>query len=430
MKGRLMISVVVVIVLLTGWCGDAFAQILHKPIPSYMFAHFEENEITFPSGDSTAFVRFFKKLDTLFFFGEGDVNIVHIGGSHVQSGTFSNRMRRNLLSMRYGIEGGRGVVFPFSVAKSNTPSSYYSSYTGKWSYCRNAQAKTPLRMGLTGMAAVTSDTSATVTIVSRERNPMDDSPHDFSFDKVQVLGRTDSDTLVPVLYLDSLMLYPVSHDPDKDLYEFALPRFTDSLVLGTSGGPGEWHLTGIVLDHGRPGLTYHGIGVNGASLHSYFKCEDFERDLALLEPDLMIFAIGINDANTARFNKELFISNYMKMVDMVHRVAPDCAILFVTNNDSFRRSRRSYYLNQNGPVVQDAFYQLARRYDAGVWDLFRIMGGLNSMKQWESAGLANRDKIHFTERGYILIGDLLYNALLDRYLEHLKSVSSQNDGSR
>ena len=203
MKGRLMISVVAVIVLLTGWCGDAFAQILHKSIPSYMFAHFEENEITFPSGDSTAFVRFFKKLDTLFFLG--DVNIVHIGGSHVQSGTFSNRMRRNLLSMRYGIEGGRGVVFPFSVAKSNTPSSYYSSYTGKWSYCRNAQAKTPLRMGLTGMAAATSDTSATVTIVSRERNSMD-SPHDFSFDKVQVLGRTDSDTLVPVLYLDSLML--------------------------------------------------------------------------------------------------------------------------------------------------------------------------------------------------------------------------------
>jgi lysophospholipase L1-like esterase len=152
--------------------------------------------------------------------------------------------------------------------------------------------------------------------------------------------------------------------------------------------------------------------------------------LELLKPDLIIFAIGINDANTSNFNKELFVSNYMKMVDMARRVAPDCAILFVTNNDSFRRSRRSYYLNQNGPVVQDAFYGLARRYDAGIWDLFRIMGGLNSMKQWESAGLANRDKIHFTEGGYILIGDLLYNALLDRYLEHLKSTSSKNNGSR
>ena len=224
------------IVLLLGWSGDAFAQSLHKPIPNYMFAHFEENAISFPSGDSTDFERFFRKLDTLFFFGEGDVNIVHIGGSHVQSGTFPNRMRRNLLSMRYGIEGGRGMVFPFSVAKSNTPTSYFSSYTGKWTTCRNSQAKTPLRMGLTGMAASTSDPSATVTIVSRERNPMG-SPHDFSFDKVQVLGRSDSDSLVPVVHLDSLTLLPVSHDPDRDLYEFILPSLTDSLVLGTSGVP-------------------------------------------------------------------------------------------------------------------------------------------------------------------------------------------------
>ena len=421
--------IMVAVVLLSTWCSNALAQSLHKPIPNYMFAHFEENAINFPSGDSTAFVRFFNKLDTLLFLGEGDVNIVHIGGSHVQSGTFSNRMRRNLLSMRYGIEGGRGVVFPFSVAKSNTPTSYYSSYTDKWIACRNSQPKTPLRMGLTGMAASTSDPSATVTIVSRERNPMG-SPHDFRFDRVQVLGRSDSDTLVPVVHLDTLTLLPASHDPDKDLYEFVLPSLTDSLVLGTSGVPGEWNLTGIVLDHGRPGLTYHGIGVNGASLNSYFKCEDFERDLALLKPDLIIFAIGINDANTPNFNKERFVSNYIQMVDMALRVAPDCAILFVTNNDSFRRSRRSYYLNQNGPVVQDAFYGLARRYDAGIWDLFRIMGGLNSMKQWESAGLANRDKIHFTESGYILIGDLLYNALLNRYLEHLKSTSLKNDNSR
>jgi len=430
MSGRLKsLMVLSATVLLAGWCNEAIAQSLHKPIPNYMFTHFDENAITFPSGDSTDFVRFFRKLDTLFFLGEGDVNIVHIGGSHVQSGTFSNRMRRNLLSMRYGIEGGRGVVFPFSVAKSNTPTSYFSSYTGKWAACRNSQPKTPLRMGLTGMAASTSDPSATVTIVSRERNPMG-SPHDFRFDRVQVLGRSDSDTLVPVDHLDTLTLWPLSHDPDRDLYEFELPSLTDSLVLGTSGVPGEWNLTGIVLDHSRPGLTYHGIGVNGASLNSYFKCEDFERDLALLKPDLIIFAIGINDANTPNFNKERFVSNYIQMVDMARRVAPDCAILFVTNNDSFRRSRRSYYLNQNGPVVQDAFYGLARRYDAGIWDLFRIMGGLNSMKQWESAGLANRDKIHFTEGGYILIGDLLYNALLDRYLEHLKSTSSKNNSFR
>ena len=60
-------------------------------------------------------------------------------------------------------------------------------------------------------------------------------------------------------------------------------------------------------------------------------------------------------------------------------------------------------------------------YGGGFWDLFDIMGGLESMKKWEEAGLARRDKIHFTDEGYAIIGDLLYNALMDKYIEHLRS---------
>ena len=35
-----------------------------------------------------------------------------------------------------------------------------------------------------------------------------------------------------------------------------------------------------------------------------------------------------------------------------------------------------------------------------------IMGGLNSIKLWEDAGLAKTDKIHLTTKGYKLSGDL------------------------
>ena len=42
------------------------------------------------------------------------------------------------------------------------------------------------------------------------------------------------------------------------------------------------------------------------------------------------------------------------------------------------------------------------------------------MKKWEAAGLAKRDKIHFTDEGYVILGDLLYNALMAKYIEHLR----------
>ena len=60
--------------------------------------------------------------------------------------------------------------------------------------------------------------------------------------------------------------------------------------------------------------------------------------------------------------------------------------------------------------------QLAKEYDAALWDLYDIMGGLGSMQRWQNHSLANSDKIHFTHQGYILLGDMLFNALITDYL--------------
>ena len=46
---------------------------LIKPIDDYSFAHFECNHLLYP-GDSTAMERFFQKLDSVVFLGEGNVN--------------------------------------------------------------------------------------------------------------------------------------------------------------------------------------------------------------------------------------------------------------------------------------------------------------------------------------------------------------------
>jgi len=165
-----------------------------------------------------------------------------------------------------------------------------------------------------------------------------------------------------------------------------------------------------------------GIGVNGASLGSYSKCTDLVNDLRLVKPDLVIFGIGINDATAANFSVEDFVARYKVLVSQVRSVNPDCALLFISNNDSFRRVRRKgYVVNTNGQLAEQGFLRLGKDCDAGVWDLFDIMGGLGSMRKWEAAGLAKRDKIHFTETGYELVGDLLFNALMDKYMNHLKT---------
>ena len=110
--------------------------------------------------------------------------------------------------------------------------------------------------------------------------------------------------------------------------------------------------------------------MNGASVPSYLRCDDFERDLELIKPDLIIFGIGINDAAEKDFEKETFKQNYAELISIMQRVNPDCALLFVTNNDSFKSKRvkkkRVYEVNPNGKIVQEAFKEMVGKGRIGT----------------------------------------------------------------
>ena len=397
------------------------AQSLNKNVPEYDFARFDRNRITL-FADSSAFERLFEKMDSLYFLGKGHLQIVHMGGSHVQAGTFTGRLRNNLLSLQPGLDGGRGLVFPFSAAGTNNPSSFLAGHTGIWRAAKNTQANPGKRLGLTGMALSTSDRRASVTLTTIPRDPRPGDPV-FRFNRVQVLGYSSEGDRAPMILAgprDTLYGVPL---PEEAGWVFDLPTLTDSVRIAVTGTSGEWTLTGIFLDNPFPGITVSEIGVNGASLVSYSRCQDLQRDLKLLSPDLAILAIGINDATGTDFSEEVFLQRYRRLVEEIRTANPDCAILFVTNNDSFRRIRRRVYrVNTNGALVENIFLQLGREYNAGVWNLFDIMGGTGSMAKWEAASLAKADKVHFTEEGYRLLGDLLFNALMDRYVEHMKNT--------
>lgn len=400
---------------------------LLQPVPDYGFAHFERNHLVFP-GDSLAMERFFQKMDSVVFFGEGNISIMHIGGSHVQAGVFTQQFRDNLLNISSDLIGGQDFVFPFTAGGTNNPSHYIVRSTGEWSYCRNAVRKeTDKRMGLAGAAVTTTDPEASISIMTRAKSPTRLTP-EFSFNKVTLIGFSETENVTPVVSYDGTALQG-EHDDYQSTYVFNLPNFTDSICIGFDSVAGEFTLTGVLLENDMPGISVHGVGVNGASVPSYLRCDDFERDLKLIKPDLIIFGIGINDAAENDFDTEVFKRNYGTLIGIMQRVNPDCALLFVTNNDSFKRvkGRRKarYEVNPNGKAVEQAFMEMGKRYNAAVWDQFDIMGGLTSMKEWEKAGLAKPDKIHFTIDGYKLLGDLLYNALIESYMEHLRKTAKR-----
>lgn len=373
-----------------------------RGLPRYPFVHLEENHLRFPGGPSPEYREFYLKLDTLVHSGRGDVRILHVGGSHVQAGTWSERLRRRFLSLRYGMDGGRGLVFPFSAAGTNTPTGYNSSYTGNWTPSKCLHPDT--RTGLTGMTVTAADTSARVVI---DLMPRDNRPHQvrYSFNRVDVMGYGDME---PVLLL---------HGKDtirgigaRGFWHFDLPCYTDWFQMAFYRPGGSFTLKGLYLDRSDGGLTFNEAGVNGAATSSWLRCDDWEQDLRRVMPDLVIFSIGINDIQGTDFDAARFKENYRSLIRKVRRVNPRCAILFTTNNDSWKRRDINPF---TGDIVQ-AFRELAQEYHAAYWDLYAIMGGYGSMATWQEAGLAQSDKIHFTSEGYKLLGDLLFEAIMER----------------
>lgn len=383
-----------------------------KEIPPYSFLDSSANKIV---GEGRNYEKVWAKLDSLLLLGEGNLRIMHIGGSHVQGGALTHELRRDFLTLCQGKAGDVGMAFPYTAAKTNTPLGYRTHYTGKWTSSKCLKSQPEFKLGLMGMAVAPEDTGATVSLVTRPRYPLP-GEEPIPFDVVKVLGYTEGDTRPVVLHASDTL----EGIREEFYHRFNLPCRTDSVNIGFRGDSGRFVITGLRLENGNPGVSVSGVGVNGASLVSYQRCENLRRDLELVRPDLVIFAIGINDAVSVDFNTELFKMRYESMISKVLEVNPDCAILFVSNNDSCRRVRRKGYVtNQNGPLASEAFADLAKMYHACHWDLFNIMGGLGSMRRWEAEKLARRDKVHFTESGYELIADMLFNALMRRYEEYI-----------
>ena len=155
-------------------------------IDKYDFINYDKNIIEF-FGDSTDYRHVFDLLNNIILKGTGNINIVHIGDSHIQADYFSGRMRQRLQTFFQGGLGGRGFLFPYTVAKTNNPANFSVKYTGEWQSCRNVDNGNDCDLGLSGISVTTSDTLSSITIVLNH----DDYPK-YDFNKVKIFHPIDS----------------------------------------------------------------------------------------------------------------------------------------------------------------------------------------------------------------------------------------------
>lgn len=382
-------------------------------IEHYDFINYDANKLVF-FNDTSAFNRLFTAFNALILKGDGQINVVHIGDSHIQADNFSGRMRQRLQTFFQGGIGGRGFIFPYTVANTNNPGSYKVTYTGTWEHCRNVDKdkENPCNLGLSGISVTTCDSIAAISIKLREN----EDPK-YTFNKVKVFHEIDSTCLN--VEMDNYRKKIMEYNDSLGYTMFIFDNYLDSLTLKFRKKDSlqkKFTLHGISLETYDPGVVYHSIGVNGAKVSSYLKCRYFKTQLKALTPDLVIISLGANDTYTKKFDASLFETQLDGLVNQIYSAAPGIALIITIPGDCYYKRKD----NKTVAAGRDVIFNLAQKYNCAVWDFYTVMGGEKSIDSWLKNSMAAKDRLHFSKKGYTFQGDLFFNAFLHSYDEFIE----------
>lgn len=399
------------------WSSFAYTYVDKIPKPKYTlehkykFVHYHKNQIETPYPETTM-LHFHQALDKLIHERNQKVNVVHIGDSHIQADFISDRVRSHFNDEALLGNGGRGYFFPGSMASTHNAYNMKVSYTGVWSGCRNVQASKSCSWGLGGMTATTSNVNARFTI-----NPSSKSNYDYPVTKVKVYYQVQNPKSYYVRLVTSEGLLEPTHLSADGYAEFQLSAPLKEVTFALTKQFDQqttFTLEGVSLENDTPGVQYHSVGVNGATVHSFLRTPKLEAHLRSLKPDLVIVSLGTNDAYTHLFDANKYKMNLARLIQKIKSASPETSILLTTPGDC---AYRGGWNKSNLKAVQK-IKELSEETNCAVWDLFEVMGGLGSVNYWLRNGLSARDRVHLSGKGYRLQGDLLYDALIQNYADY------------
>lgn len=211
------------------------------------------------------------------------------------------------------------------------------------------------------------------------------------WEKVRQVKRKKSNAILRVL-----------HVGDSHIRGHILPRTAgDSLQLAV----------------GR--LTYTDMGINGATCET-FSTPEYISDIRSERPDLLILSFGTNESHNRGYNPMIHYQQMDNLVRMLRTAMPGVPILMTTPPGAYQGRRRAYSLNPRTAVAVQTIHRFANDNGIAVWDMFTIVGGSRrACLNWQSANMMRPDHVHYTAEGYVLQGQLLYQAIVKAYNDYV-----------
>lgn len=391
-------------------------ELTDRDTVGYAFLSGGENEIVNRDYLEPLFHKLYRQRTE----GGQKISIVHLGDSHILGNYLTQEVRQRLQNA-FG-DSGRGLIFPYKLANSNGPGDYQVESDARWygSNCqRNLDEETPY--GISGFLLESFNTSGQIELRLRDTT----SAETRSFTKITIFHRRDdletNFTVADEVTNQQAILY-LQDDYFKSYYfDRPVSQAVISFERQSSEKKSSLAIDGLLLENELSGVVYHSIGVNGGKFSDFARARFFARELADLNPDLIVLSFGTNEAQ-GKFNARYFYQQIETLVQQLQRYAPNAYFMFTTPADSYLKGRG---FNPYLPQVSETIRQYVNDKHFALWDLYKLSGGEKSAASWKSSGLMSSDSVHYSKTGYAAQGKLFYQSIIRAYNDFIQNHADQ-----
>jgi hypothetical protein len=343
------------------------------------------------------------------------VVITHIGDSHIQGDFITDQLRKSF-QHDFG-NAGRGLLFPYQVARTNGAISYKSSSGDRWEVNKIIL---PISSNTNGLAGISISSKMPKSYLLFQMKDAVDS-NIGSVSRLKIIYKAETDGSLKIKdWTNNDSVYILNYSTYIDslcIAEVSLPTPTNNFAIEFLN-TGEKLFYGCIATNNKAGIIYNQIGINGAEFRHYNQNSEFFRQLPYLDSKLLIISMGTNEAQDWKRSNEEIKMQMHTFIDSLNYYHPNTTILLTAPIESWRGRGRRRGLNIHCKRVRDCIIEVARERQVAVWDLYTIAGGYKSSFWWRRSGLFSRDMVHHSVSGYRLQGNLLYKALMDGYHQY------------
>ncbi len=388
--------------------------------------------IEFPKGNRTILHPIFKALKKVKESG-GLVRIMHYGDSQIEGDRMTSLIR-NKLQKKFG-GSGIGLVpasqlYDYSYSMLQQSSENWYRYT---LYGNHDTTITHKRYGALAsfcmftphtLDSITNDTNIYKAWVSFEKSNYSYS-NTKSFSQCRVFYGYNSEPFLNEVYINDELydadIVPASKELSELIWDFDEPQ--ENMRLEFSGRISP-EIYGITLD-ATNGVAVDNIAMRGCA-GTVFTLIDFnilKEMYDKLNVKLFLLQFGGNVVPHITDDYGYYERRFYRQLNRIKKACPDASIVVLGVADMSIKEKNRYVTYPNLEKVRDALKSASLKAGAGYWDMYKAMGGKNSMPSWVLAQppLASKDFVHFNPRGAKIIAQMFYNALIFEYNRYEKA---------